>query len=497
MLLIRIVLAAIFIASGVMKIADRSAVTGAASELGVPPSLAGPVTALLVGAELVIAFFLLVPVTAPAGGWSAFAVLTGLSGVVTVNLARGRRPSCHCFGRFSTGAIGWHTVGRNLLLAVGGAAVGLGGQDTQILAAAGLCALALWVGPPARRQWTHRRGAAAASFSLPDQDGTLRSLDSVLDPVRPLLLVFTQPTCGACHLLMPQVAGWKTEGLIQVAVVSGGPQDDVIAGELVGRSAVWRDVERRVFSAYGITATPAAVLIGGRRRLLATPAFGASDIEALVARPAAAADQPGLSRRRFVVRMGPFAALPLVGAVLAACGSSPPSNKGSGATTAKQQVEVDGAWLCHQRYALCTGAACVPSKTDPKVAVCQCEVLDGYSAGYLPCSERRPSGSTLVSTFSTQNLSSALAVMTCPADAPWANCLDVTCHVDTAHPEKAICNCPIVEKGPSFTFVTDCNTATCTQVVWSGAAPPGVAQYTPAMKKVGKKVAFPRNCPTS
>jgi hypothetical protein len=87
--------------------------------------------------------------------------------------------------------------------------------------------------------------------------------------------------------------------------------------------------------------------------------------------------------------------------------------------------------------------------------------------------------------------------MTCQADAPWANCLDVTCDVDTAHPEKAICNYPIVEKGPSFTFVTDCNTATCTQVVWSGAAPPGVTQYTPAMKKVGKKVAFPRNCPTS
>jgi hypothetical protein len=119
MLLIRIVLAAIFIASGVMKIPDRSAVTGAASELGIPPSLAGPVTALLVGAELVIAFFLLAPVTAPAGGWSALVVVTGLSGVVTVNLARGRRPSCHCFGRFSTGAIGpsmrrAETVGINL-----------------------------------------------------------------------------------------------------------------------------------------------------------------------------------------------------------------------------------------------------------------------------------------------------------------------------------------------------------------------------------------------
>ena len=109
MLLIRIVLAAIFIASGVMKIADRSAVRGAASELGVPPSLAGPVTALLVGAELVIAFFLLVRVTAPEGGWSAFVVLTGLSGVVTVNLARRRavvpllRPVLHRCDRMAHG----------------------------------------------------------------------------------------------------------------------------------------------------------------------------------------------------------------------------------------------------------------------------------------------------------------------------------------------------------------------------------------------------------
>jgi hypothetical protein len=109
--------------------------------------------------------------------------------------------------------------------------------------------------------------------------------------------------------------------------------------------------------------------------------------------------------------MGSFAAaLPFVGTVLAACGSSPPSNSGSGSTTANEQVEVDGGYLCNQRYALCTGAACVPSKTDPKVAVCQCEILDGYSAGYLPCTKRRPSGSTLVSTFSTQNLSPALTL---------------------------------------------------------------------------------------
>jgi hypothetical protein len=503
LLLIRIILSATFLASGVMKFADRDAVRGAASELGVPPILAGPVTAALVGAELVIAIVLLMPPIAPTAGWGAFVLLTGLSGVVAVNLVRGRRPSCHCFGRFSAGAIGWHTVGRNLLLATGGAAVALGAwgaRETWILLAVASGVCTLWVGPWARRRWSHRRGAMAPTFSLPDQNDTVRTLDGLLDPVPPLLLVFTQATCGACHLLMPQVAAWKTEMQIQVAVVNGGPQDDVVAGELVGRASVLRDVDREVFSAYGITATPAAVLIDGGRRLLSTPVFGASDIEDLVAgataRPAERSGQPLLSRRSFVVGLGSFAALPVVGTVLAACGSTPPGKVGSGTTTASE-VEVDGAWLCNQRYALCTGSACVPSKTDPSVAVCQCEVLDGYSAGYLPCAKRKPSGSKLVSTFSTQNLGSALAVMTCPADAPWANCLDVTCELDTAHPDKAICNCPVVDKGPSFTFVTDCDTATCTQVVWSGAAPPGVTQYVPAMKKVGKTAKFPRNCPTS
>jgi uncharacterized membrane protein YphA (DoxX/SURF4 family) len=69
MLLIRIVLAAVFITSGVMKTADWPAVRGAAVELGAPPGLAGPVTAAHVGAEIAISFFLLVPATAPAGGW--------------------------------------------------------------------------------------------------------------------------------------------------------------------------------------------------------------------------------------------------------------------------------------------------------------------------------------------------------------------------------------------------------------------------------------------
>jgi hypothetical protein len=117
--------------------------------------------------------------------------------------------------------------------------------------------------------------------------------------------------------------------------------------------------------------------------------------------------------------------------------------------------------------------------------------------GYVSCAERAPSANTVTSNFSTQNVTSTFAVMDCPANAPWANCLDITCETDPNNPNQAICNCPITETGPSFTFGGDCKTSTCTEVVWSGAAPPGVTQYATAMKEVGRSANFPKNCPAS
>jgi hypothetical protein len=240
------------------------------------------------------------------------------------------------------------------------------------------------------------------------------------------------------------------------------------------------------------------VLIDGRARLVTKPAFGGVDIERLVARAVTSADEPRFSRRGVLdtalYGLAAVTVLPAVGAVLAACGSGRASG---GGTTAKNEVHLDGAWLCNQRYALCTTAACQPSTTDPTVSVCRCHVLDGYSMGYTSCAQRAPFGTRIVSAFSTQNGTSDFAIMSCPADAPWANCLDVTCRVDPTNPEQAICLCPIVNQGPSFTFGGDCKTSTCKEVVWSGAAPPGVTQYTAAMKEVGRRAHFPKNCPST
>ena len=161
------------------------------------------------------------------------------------------------------------------------------------------------------------------------------------------------------------------------------------------------------------------------------------------------------------------------------------------------ELELDGAWLCRQPYALCTTAPCERSASDPTIAACRCVVLDGYSMGYTSCAERALTGRTLVSTFSIQNVTSAFGILNCPAAAPWANCVDMPCEIDPLDPALATCQCQVVDTGPSFTFGGACDATTCSSVIWSGAAPPGVTQYAPAMHCVNQEVTFPAACPAA
>lgn len=164
--------------------------------------------------------------------------------------------------------------------------------------------------------------------------------------------------------------------------------------------------------------------------------------------------------------------------------------------SSENEVEVGGGWLCNQTYALCTTAACEPPDGDSTTVSCPCVVLDGYSFGMKTCSERAPVGENLISTFSTQNVNSGFMAMACPADAPWANCLDYPCQLDPQNPALATCQCELLETGPSLIFGGRCNPESCTSTIWSGAAPPGVlAQYTTAMECVDQQVASLTVCP--
>jgi hypothetical protein len=162
-------------------------------------------------------------------------------------------------------------------------------------------------------------------------------------------------------------------------------------------------------------------------------------------------------------------------------------------------LEIDGAWLCNQPFALCTTAPCELSPSDATIANCRCFVMNGHAIGFKSCSERAMSGSSVTSNFSTVNVTSAFQTMTCPKEIAWANCLDMPCEINPRNPAEASCQCQVVDTGPSLTFGGGCDTSTCTSVIWS-AAPVGLLgleQYESGMQQLDQTVTLPVTCPSA
>lgn len=162
-------------------------------------------------------------------------------------------------------------------------------------------------------------------------------------------------------------------------------------------------------------------------------------------------------------------------------------------------VNIEGTWLCNQPYALCTMAPCEPAPADENTSVCHCTVENGYSIGYTSCSERAPSGATLISTFSTQNVTSDVRAMVCTEKNRWANCLDMPCTIEADDPTRATCQCPVEESAEFFTEGGDCDVSTCASVIWSAASPSGnlIPVFETAMKQVNQQVTLPATCPSA
>jgi thiol-disulfide isomerase/thioredoxin len=483
MLAARLLLGGMFAVAALTKLADRGGVRRAVVAFGVPRAAAATLGSILTTIELGIAALLL---TAPkVGGVVALITLIGFSAVVLVSLARGQRLDCHCFGRLSSGPLGWPTLARNGFFAALATFIALDGHFGWPITAFATVMLALWIGPASRRRWMVRAGTTAAGLALPDRAGKIWTLDKLLEAHRPLVLIFSQPGCGACDALLPEVARWQDDlnERVAVALINGGPASHRVPVELV-------DERRASFAAYGITATPSAALIHGGRRV--DTARGARAISELVDR---AVQLSGQSRftRRVLLRRASVAFLPVVAATAAACNSDGKSSLPSNVNG----FEVDGAWLCNQTFALCTTAPCVPSPTDPSISVCNCVVVNGYSIGFKTCTDRAQSGNKVRSAFSTVNVNSNFGVLSCPSGVPWANCLDVECEIDPSNPAVAKCQCLTVRSGESLTFGGGCDTATCTSTIWSAATPdlPAAAQYRKGMNQLGQPVNFPKTCP--
>jgi uncharacterized membrane protein YphA (DoxX/SURF4 family) len=310
----RLALAVVFAVAGVAKLRDLPGSRRAIGEFGVPAGAAAVLGTLLPLAELAIAGTLLAGPTAAWGALAALALLLLFCVAIAANLARGRTPDCHCFGQLHSAPASGRTVARNLALAA--VAFLLAAElGEPILAAAlavaggGALVGALTLGGPRRREADGALmeglpiGAPAPGFRLPIRGGGSATLDSLRAVGLPVLLLFTDPQCGPCIELAPEVARWQREhsGDLVIAVIEHG-QDD--AGPLDPdedqRRTVLLQEDSEVAELYRARGTPTAVLVGADGTIASGVAGGRGQIEALVARMSPAFElrlRSGASRR--------------------------------------------------------------------------------------------------------------------------------------------------------------------------------------------------------
>ncbi len=129
-------------------------------------------------------------------------------------------------------------------------------------------------------------GTRAPDFTVTDLDGTRVTLTSLLDPVKPLLLVFINPTCTSCHEALGDIGGWRHVygDRLDIAVISTGEAttNRPLAAEH-GLQRLFLQRDRELIKRYGLAMAPAAVVVQPDGRIAADPHYGQAAIRQLVA----------------------------------------------------------------------------------------------------------------------------------------------------------------------------------------------------------------------
>ena len=107
-------------------------------------------------------------------------------------------------------------------------------------------------------------GAPAPNFRLAGLYGETLTLDALRAPGKPVMLIFTDPNCGPCQALLPDLAGWQREHAAELtlALISRGtPEANRAKLGTPGVSHVLLQEDQEVASAYQAAGTPTAVLV--------------------------------------------------------------------------------------------------------------------------------------------------------------------------------------------------------------------------------------------
>jgi peroxiredoxin/uncharacterized membrane protein YphA (DoxX/SURF4 family) len=339
----RLILAAVFVVSGVSKLFDLSGSQSAMRSFGVPERFTRAGGIALPIAEIVIAVLLIPAATAQWGALLALILLAVFVAGISYSLSRGRKFDCHCFGQLTTSEIGPSTLVRNAALAVLAAFVtisgfvygnpgpgltevfgGLSAFEWVMLAIAIILLAALagigWLlvhllGQNGRLLVRLDRieaaledadieivddddeddeleeeeglpvGAPAPAFSLSGLYGETMTLDSLRAAEKPVLLLFTDPSCGPCNAMMSDVAKWQRDlsEKLTIAVISRGSlEENRNKAKQHSLTQVLMQQDNEVANAYQTYGTPTAVLVRPDGTIGSAAAGGAQAIGTLV-----------------------------------------------------------------------------------------------------------------------------------------------------------------------------------------------------------------------
>jgi len=265
----------------------------------------------------------------------ALVLLLLFVGGISYNLARGRQPECHCFGQLHSAPAGWPTLIRNLVLAaIAAVVVGFGRSTPQlgvldwmapisglqrVEVLGGVLVLLLllgegWVLLQIMRQQgrlllrlealeTQQTGASLAepplvegtvglavgtpapSFTLPTLRGETLALAALCALGKPVILLFSDPGCGPCNTLLPEIGQWQRDhaNKLVVALISRGTVEaNRPKASEHGLRHVLLQADREVAGAYQASGTPSAVLVRRDGTIGSALAQGAEAIRQLV-----------------------------------------------------------------------------------------------------------------------------------------------------------------------------------------------------------------------
>lgn len=339
LLLLRLVLAAVFLLAGTAKLIDRRGSVQALRNFGVAGPAAPIIGWSLPLVETVIAIALIPLETAWWGALGSLLLLLGFIAGIAYNLARGKTPDCHCFGQLYSRPVGRTTLVRNGLLAVAAGIVVVAGRNDPgasavawmghlsviegvLLGVEAIASALVGIGAWAILQLLRQNGrvllrleameaatstgspvapvaqngvrpvdglpvgSMAPNFDLFDVHGNKTSLSMLASAGKPVLLLFSSLSCEPCNTLLPEIGEWQRQHgqELTIALVSQG---DAAANRAKMQKHGIRTVlvqdQREMAQVFMANATPSGVIVRPDGRIGSPLAVGPDAVRSLVA----------------------------------------------------------------------------------------------------------------------------------------------------------------------------------------------------------------------